>query len=86
MYKINFDKVAEEQLKKLKSNRPLLKKLLEVLADIEQNPYSPNFKFERLKNNLAGFCSKRLSKGDRVVYKVIDGIIEVQIKSVKDHY
>ena len=86
MFQIDLDKKAKKQLDKIKTNSRLLSKFLEIIADIEQNPYSPNFKFERLKGNLAGYCSKRLDKKNRVIYKVLDDKIIVIIVSILGHY
>jgi toxin YoeB len=86
MYTIKYDKTSLKQLNKLQGNSKYLLKLAVVIQDIKLNPYSPSFKFERLKENLSGYCSKRITQGDRVVYKVIDNIVEVQIRTVKGHY
>lgn len=60
MFQVDLDKKAKKQLDKIKTNSRLLAKFLEIISDVEQNPYSPNFKFERLKGNLSGYFSKRL--------------------------
>jgi toxin YoeB len=86
MYKIIYDQEAIKQLSKLQNNQKYLTKLALIIAGIKENPYSPFFKFERLKGNLAGYCSKRVTQADRVVYRVIDNVIEVRIKSVHRHY
>lgn len=86
MFQINLDKTAQKQLEKIKMNQKLLRKLLEILDDIEQNPYSPNFKFERLKGNLSGYCSKRLDKKNRIIYQVLDDLVIVIVISVLGHY
>ena len=42
--------------------------------------------FERLKENYSGFCSKRIDKKNRLIYKVDDYKIIVLIVSVLGHY
>ena len=86
MFQIDLDKKAKKQLDKIKTNSRLLSKFLEILDDITQNPHSPNFKFERLKGNFSGYCSKRLDKKNRVIYKVLDDKIIIIIVSILGHY
>jgi toxin YoeB len=86
LYKVDLDKKAQKQLEKVKKNQKLLLKFLEIIEDIKQNPHSPNFKFERLKGNFSGYCSKRLDKKNRVIYKVLDDKIIVIIVTILGHY
>ena len=86
MYQLEFKKQALEQVKAIAQNKKLTKKLQEILDDIIANPYSPNFKFERLKYNLSGYYSKRLTQKDRIIYQVEDEIVTVLILSVIGHY
>ena len=86
MYKIEFKKLALKQVQKISENKKVMERLQLILGDIISDPYSTNFKFERLKHNLKGYCSKRLNKKDRVIYEVKDDIITVLILSVLGHY
>jgi toxin YoeB len=86
VYRIVFDDVTKKQLLKLSKNKKLYNRMLVILKDIEDNPYSPAFKFERLKHNLKGFCSKRLDQKNRIVYFVEQEIITVTVVSVLGHY
>lgn len=80
MYKIIFERKAEKQLNKIRTNKKLLAKILGMVDEILVDPYSPTHKFERLKGNLSGFCSKRIDKQNRLVYKVEDDkVIRVNI-------
>jgi toxin YoeB len=86
VYRIVFDDVTKKQLLKLSKNKKLYNRMLVILTDIQDNPYSPAFKFERLKHNLKGFCSKRLDQKNRIVYFVEHEIITVTVVSVLGHY
>jgi toxin YoeB len=86
MYQIEYDKKALKHIDKLENQTRLLKKLREIIEDIKQNPYSPKFKFELLKGNFSGYCSKRLDKKNRVIYKVLGDKIIVVIVSILGHY
>jgi toxin YoeB len=85
-YHIVLDDITKKQLKIVSKNAKLYSRMLEIFKDIEINPYSPSFKFERLKHNLSGFCSKRLDKKNRIIYLVEDNIITVTIVSILGHY
>lgn len=86
MHEIILTKKAQKQLEIVKINKKLLKKVLEVIDNIESDPYSPKFKFERLKHDLAGFCSKRIDKQNRIVYQVRDREIIIIVISILGHY
>ena len=86
MYKIDYDKKALKQLKKIKNQTKLLQKISKMIQEVSIDPYSPTHKFERLKENYSGFCSKRIDKKNRLVYKVEDSKILVLIVSVLGHY
>ena len=86
MHKIKFSKIASKQIEKLFKNKQLLVKLEIILQNIETNPYSSSFKFEKLKYNYRNHCSKRLDKKNRVIYEIIDDEIIVLIISVLGHY
>jgi len=85
-YKINFAKRAKKDFEKLKKNKKLLKRVLEIIEDIQKDPYSPQFKFERLKHDLSGFCSKRLDSKNRILYRVVDEEVVVILVSLLGHY
>ena len=89
MYRIEYNKKALKHLDKLEKQTRLLKKFREIIEDIKQNPHSPKFKFELLKGNFcnfSGYCSKRLDKKNRVVYKVLGDKIIIVIVSILEHY
>jgi toxin YoeB len=85
-YAINLDKTAQKHLNKIRENKKLLKRALEIIDNISQNPYSPEFKFEKLKYNLAGFCSKRLDAKNRIIYRVVENEVVIIVVSFLGHY
>ena len=86
MYSISYSKKALNDLRKLKTNKKLLEKIQNILVEICDNPFSETHKFERLKHNYSGFCSKRLDKKNRIIYRVVDDKVIVIILSVLGHY
>lgn len=85
-YKIILDKKATKDLDKLKKDKKLLKKCLEIIESLSINPYSDTNKFERLVGNYSGFCSKRIDLKNRLIYKVENDKVIVIIVSVLGHY
>lgn len=68
--------------------KKILKKISELLRDIQRTPYEGIGKPEQLKHNLSGVWSRRIDKEHRLVYEIIDEkTIEIlNILSVKGHY
>jgi toxin YoeB len=86
MYQVQYTKHSLKQLKLLSKDKKLLLKFEEIIQDIKLNPYSLLYKFESLKHNYSDFCSKRLSKKHRILYKIENNFITVIIVSVLGHY
>ena len=61
-----------------------LKKINELLKDIDRNGYTGIGKPEPLKGNLSGFWSRCIDECNRLVYRITDDVLE--IASCKDHY
>jgi len=62
----------------------LLKKINELLRDIERTPFEGLGKPEPLKNNLSSWWSRRIDDTHRIVYRVENGNLE--IAQCKEHY
>ena len=86
MFTIKYEKSALDQFKKLKNDKKTLQKIEQIISEIAIDPYSTTHKFEKLKYELSGCCSKRLDLKNRIVYRVIDNQIIVIIISVLGHY
>ncbi len=68
-----------------KENSPkVYDKLYQLLRAIKETPYQGLGKLEALKVDLSGYWSRRLTRQDRLVYRVTDEVIEVL--SCKYHY
>lgn len=48
-----------------------------LIEEIARNPFTGTGKPEPLKGDLTGFWSRRITKVDRLVYIVMDGVIHV---------
>lgn len=85
--KLIFSPLAYEQWSEWKRINPqIAKRIKKLIVDICQHPYSGIGKPEPLKFELSGKWSRRITSEHRIVYEVIDGMIEVDILSMKYHY
>lgn len=73
---------------KRSGNKRVQKKIQQLIAAIEENPFEGIGKPEQLKHNLAGKWSRRINQEHRIIYIVSDEN-EIQILhllSLKGHY
>jgi toxin YoeB len=65
-------------------DRKILKKINDLIRDIQRNPYEGLGKPEPLKYDLAGLWSRRIEREHRLVYKVSGK--DILIYSCRYHY
>ncbi|SIT48710.1 toxin of the YoeB-YefM toxin-antitoxin system [Paraburkholderia piptadeniae] len=58
-------------------DRAIVKEINGLIEEIARDPFKGTGKPEPLKGDLTGFWSRRITKADRLVYIVQDGIIYV---------
>ena len=68
----------------LNEDKKMLKKINDLVKDIQKNPYDGIGKPEPLKYDLSGFWSRRIDREHRLVYQVSEN--EIRIYSCKYHY
>ena len=54
-----------------------LKRINQLLQDIERNGYSGIGKPEPLKDDYSGWWSRRIDDCNRIVYRIRDGVLEI---------
>jgi toxin YoeB len=62
----------------------ILKKINQLIRDIQRNPFDGIGKPEALKNNLSGFWSRRITDEHRIVYCIHDD--SLIIAQCRGHY
>lgn len=80
----NWSDIAWEDYLSLQSNKKLLKRVNEILKDIDRNGYKGIGKPEPLKGDFSGYWSLRIDDYHRIVYKIQDG--EMYIAYCGTHY
>ena len=88
MYKIILTEQARKEYLYFSQsgNKAILNKIVALLNDIMEHPFTGIGKPEPLKYELAGKWSRRITSEHRLVYSVNDDKIEVHILSMKYHY
>jgi toxin YoeB len=85
MKTIVFSKVALSHLDKWKSTQPRIAiKIVALITEIAETPFTGTGKPEPLKHELKGKWSRRITREHRLVYEVTEK--EIRILSCKFHY
>ena len=84
MRKSWHDGAWEEYVDWQSEDKRTLKKINALIKDIDRGPFEGIGKPEPLKQNLAGWWSRHIDDGNRIVYRIKDGLLE--ILSCKGHY
>jgi toxin YoeB len=82
---ITFSKNSwEEYVSWQREDKKILKRINQLIKDIQRAPFQGTGNPEPLKYDLSGFWSRRIIREHRLVYQVIDQ--EILIYSCKYHY
>ena len=84
-WKLVYTRQAQKDAKKLAA-AGLKDKAVEPLKILERDPYESPPPYEKLKGDLAGACSRRISVQHRLVYQIMDKQKTVKIIRLWTHY
>lgn len=84
MKKVWTEKAWEDYLYWQGQDKKTLKRINQLVHDIERSSYEGIGKPEAHKGNLTGFWSRRIDDANRLIYRISENFIE--ILSVKGHY
>ena len=79
-----YEEAWEEYVYWQTQDKKTLKKLNELIKDIQRNPFDGIGKPEQLSGNLRGYWSRRIDSQNRIIYKVEND--QLIIVSCKTHY
>ena len=87
-YQIIIKATAEKDLSKHKKSGDLasIKKIIKILNELKDHPYTGSGNPEPLKFELSGYWSRRINKKNRLIYEVHDDIVTVVVVSALGHY
>ena len=66
------------------TNKQILKRINELIKDIQKNKYKGIGKPEPLKHNLSGYWSRRINNEHRLIYKIEED--KIMIAQLRYHY
>lgn len=84
MVKLWHDEAWEDYLHWQRQDRKLLKRINQLLRDVDRGGYEGIGKPEPLKGDLSGWWSRRIDDTHRLVYRIRDG--RVEIAQCRTHY
>ena len=84
MIKVWSDHAWEDYLCWQTQDKKILKRINQLIKDIDRNGYEGLGKTEPLKYELQGYWSRRIDDEHRLVYRIVDNNIE--IVSCRLHY
>lgn len=87
-YSIILQPLAQQHLKEWKKSgqTKTLKKIAKLFDELREHPTTGTGQVEQLKGDLAGFWSRRIDKGSRMIYGIEDDKVIVNVVSMKGHY
>lgn len=84
MNKLFTDEAWKDYLYWNETDKKLLKKINNLIQEIDRTPYEGIGKPEGLKQNLKGFWSRRIDQEHRIIYKTEEG--QIIFISFRYHY
>ena len=84
MNKIWLDAAWNDYLYWLSQDKRTLKRINELVRDIDRGGYEGIGKPEPLKGSLSGWWSRRIDEANRLVYRINDG--QIEILQCRNHY
>jgi Txe/YoeB family toxin of toxin-antitoxin system len=84
-WKLVYTRQTQKDAKKLAA-AGLKDKAVELLEILERDPHESPPPYEKLKGDLAGACSRRISVQHRLVYQILDKQKTVKIIRLWTHY
>lgn len=84
MNKIWQDEAWEDYLYWQTQDRRTLKRINQLLQDINRNAYEGIGKPEPLKGNLSGWWSRRIDETNRLIYRIANN--QIEIAQCRSHY
>ena len=88
MYQITLSEQAQKDYAYFVNvgNVKAVNKIVALLKELEEHPYTGTGKPEPLKYNLTGYWSRRINSEHRLVYKVNEQVVEVFVLAMRYHY
>jgi toxin YoeB len=88
MYKLEFNKQADEDILSLKKsgNKQAIEKLGVLLEELREHPETGAGKPEQMKYNYVGYWSRRITRKHRLIYEILEQIDTINVIRACEHY
>ncbi len=88
IYALDFSPKALKDVQYFKKlgDKVLMRKIDQLLAELEQHPFTGIGKPELLRYELSGFISRRINNEHRLIYRIDENERVVEVISLKGHY
>lgn len=88
MYRVILSAQAKKEYQYFirSGNKVAVNKILSLLEDIAEHPYTGIGKPEPLKYELGGYWSRRINSEHRIVYSVDEEVVRVYVLSIRYYY
>lgn len=87
-YELEFTQQALDDIERHRKsgNKPLLKKLNNLLLELKEHPETGTGQVEKLKHYTEETWSRRINDEHRLVYRIKEDVVIVLVLSVYGHY
>ena len=87
MYSITYSPKAQQDLQKLKRSEPLVfQKAVRLLNELVEHPKTGTGHPEPLKGKPEGRWSRQISKKHRLVYRIFESEVYIEVLTAYGHY
>ncbi len=88
IYELILMPEAERHLIEWKKSgqKKTLNKIADLFEELRLHPQTGTGQVEQLRGNLSGLWSRRIDKGNRLIYSIDDNRVIVSVLSAKGHY
>lgn len=86
-YKVKFlDDASKDALKLKRENPKSFTKLMKMVDELKEHPMTGTGKPEYLKHDKRGVWSRRITQKHRLIYKIYNNVVVVEVVSAYGHY
>jgi len=64
----------------------LVNKIVVLFSELELHPRTGTGKPKQLTGDLSGYWSRRIDQKNRMIYKIIENVVTIEILSLQGHY
>ena len=87
-YTLELSSKAEKDLDFFRKtgNAKLVNKIVILFSELQQHPRTGTGKPKQLSGDLSGYWSRRIDQKNRMIYKIVENVVTVEVLSLQGHY